>query len=96
VHDHASLAILAAAQGATASREVSGTAIRDNVRRVCQGDGEKVDNVADGLRLITAGRPVNFEGASGPCEFDERGDIRGTKFRYDQAEGGRFRMLELA
>jgi branched-chain amino acid transport system substrate-binding protein len=96
VHDHASLAILAAAQGATGSGEVSGTAIRDNVRKVCQGDGEKVDNVADGLRLIAAGRPVNFEGASGPCEFDERGDIRGTKFRYDQAEGGRFRMLELA
>jgi branched-chain amino acid transport system substrate-binding protein len=92
VHDHASMAILAAAQAG----EVTGTAIRDNVRKICQGDGEKVDNVTDGLRLIAAGRPVNFEGASGPCEFDERGDIRGTKFRYDIAEGGRFRMLELA
>jgi branched-chain amino acid transport system substrate-binding protein len=92
VHDHASMAILAAAQAG----EVTGTAIRDNVRKICQGDGEKVDNVTDGLRLIAAGRPVNFEGASGPCEFDERGDIRGTKFRYDVAEGGRFRMLELA
>lgn len=92
VHDHASMAILAAAQAG----EVTGTAIRDNVRKICQGDGEKVDNVTDGLRLIAAGRPVNFEGASGPCEFDDRGDIRGTKFRYDIAEGGRFRMLELA
>jgi branched-chain amino acid transport system substrate-binding protein len=92
VHDHASMAILAAAQAG----EVTGTAIRDNVRKICQGDGEKVDNVTDGLRLIAAGRAVNFEGASGPCEFDDRGDIRGTKFRYDIAEAGRFRMLELA
>jgi branched-chain amino acid transport system substrate-binding protein len=92
VHDHASMAILAAALAGDAS----GTAIRDNVRRISQGDGEKVDNVTDGLRLIAAGRAVNFEGASGPCEFDERGDIRGTKFRYEVAEGGRYRMLELA
>ncbi|NKC29320.1 ABC transporter substrate-binding protein [Falsiroseomonas selenitidurans] len=92
VHDHASLAILAAAKAA----EATGTGIRDAVRSICQGDGTKVDNVTDGLKLIAAGQAVNFEGASGPCEFDERGDIRGTKFRYDVAEGGRYRMLELA
>ncbi len=91
VHDHAVMAILAAATAG----EATGTAIRDNVRKISQGEGEKVDNVTDGLRLIAAGRPVNFEGASGPCEFDDRGDIRGTKFRYEVAEAGRFRMLEL-
>ena len=91
VTDHAAMAILAAAQAGDAS----GTAIRDNVRKICQGDGEKVTSVTEGLRLIAAGRPINYEGASGPCEFDEIGDIRGTKFRYEVAEGGRFRMLEL-
>jgi branched-chain amino acid transport system substrate-binding protein len=91
-NDHATLAILAAAQAGDAA----GTAIRDNVRRISQGNGEKVDNVTDGLRAIAAGRAVNFEGASGPVEFDERGDIRGTKFRFEQAEGGRFRVLEIA
>jgi branched-chain amino acid transport system substrate-binding protein len=91
-YDHASLAILAAAQAGDAS----GTAIRDNVRRISQGNGEKVDNVTDGLRAIAAGRAVNFEGASGPVDFDDRGDIRGTKFRFEQAEGGRFRVLEIA
>ena len=90
-HDHATLAILAAALAGDAS----GTAIRDHVRRISQGDGEKVDNVADGLRAIAAGRAVNFEGASGPVDFDERGDIRGTKFRFEVAENGRFRLLEL-
>jgi len=91
-HDHATLAILAAAQAG----DTGGVAIRDHVRRISQGDGEKVDNVADGLRAVAAGRAVNFEGASGPVEFDERGDIRGTKFRFEVAENGRFRLLELA
>jgi branched-chain amino acid transport system substrate-binding protein len=91
-NDHATLAILAAAQAGDAT----GVAIRDNVRRISQGSGEVVDNVTDGLRAIAAGRAVNFEGASGPVSFDERGDIQGTKFRYEVAEAGRFRMLELA
>jgi branched-chain amino acid transport system substrate-binding protein len=90
-YDHASLAILAAALAGDAS----GTAIRDNVRRISQGDGEKVDNVTDGLRAIAAGRAINYDGASGPVEFDERGDIKGTKFRFEVAEGGAFKVLEI-
>ena len=97
-NDHASLAILAAAQalagGAVPDAQL-GTAIRDNVRRISQGSGESVSSVAAGLAAINAGRAVNFDGASGPVSFDERGDIQGTKFRYEQADGGRFRLLEL-
>ncbi len=94
-HDHAALAILATAQAGDANPASLGTAIRDNVRRISAGGGELVDNVTDGLRAIAAGGPVNFEGASGPVDFDERGDIRGTKFRYERAEGGRFTLVEL-
>lgn len=90
-HDHAALAILAAAQAGDAS----GVAIRDNVRRIASGTGEVVDNVTDGLRLINAGRAVNFDGASGPVDFDERGDIRGTKFRFERAANGRFELMEI-
>jgi branched-chain amino acid transport system substrate-binding protein len=90
-NDHATLAILAAA----AAGDATGVVIRDNVRRISQGDGEKVDNVTDGLRALAAGRAINYEGASGPVEFDERGDIRGTRFRYERAANGRFELLEL-
>ena len=90
-YDHASLAILAAALAGDAS----GTSIRDNVRKISQGEGEKVDNVTDGLRAIAAGRAINYDGASGPVEFDERGDIKGTKFRFEVAEGGAFKVLEI-
>jgi branched-chain amino acid transport system substrate-binding protein len=91
-HDHATLAILAAA----AAGETSGTAMRDALRRISQGEGQKVTGAAEGLRLLADGKPINFEGASGPCDFDERGDITGTKFRFEQAEAGRFKVLELA
>jgi branched-chain amino acid transport system substrate-binding protein len=91
-HDHATLAILAAA----AAGDASGVAIRDHVRRISAGQGEAVDNVTDGLRALAAGRAINFEGASGPVDFDERGDIRGTKFRFERAAGGRFELMELA
>jgi branched-chain amino acid transport system substrate-binding protein len=90
-NDHAALAILAAA----AAGDAGGLAIRDTVRRISQGDGEKVDNVTDGLRALAAGRAINYEGSSGPVEFDERGDIRGTKFRFERAAGGRFELVEL-
>jgi branched-chain amino acid transport system substrate-binding protein len=90
-HDHATLAILAAAQAG----EATGVAIRDNVRRIASGAGEVVDNVTDGLRLINAGRAVNFDGASGPVDFDDRGDIRGTKFRFERAANGRFELVEI-
>ncbi|HEV7267931.1 MAG TPA: ABC transporter substrate-binding protein [Falsiroseomonas sp.] len=90
-NDHATLAILAAATAGDAS----GTAIRDNVRKISQGDGEKVSSVTEGLRAIAAGRAVNYEGSSGAVEFDDKGDIRGTKFRFEQAEGGSFKLLEI-
>jgi branched-chain amino acid transport system substrate-binding protein len=89
--DHATLAILAAA----AAGDASGTAIRDNVRRISQGDGEKVESVTDGLRALAAGRSINYEGSSGPLSFDQRGDIEGTKFRYERAANGRFELVEL-
>ncbi len=89
--DHATLAILAAA----AAGDAAGTAIRDNVRRISQGDGEKVESVTDGLRALAAGRAINYEGSSGPVSFDQRGDIEGTKFRYERAVNGRFELVEL-
>jgi len=89
--DHATLAILAAA----AAGDAAGTAIRDNVRRISQGDGAKVESVTDGLRALAAGRTINYEGSSGPVDFDARGDIQGTKFRYERAANGRFELMEL-
>jgi branched-chain amino acid transport system substrate-binding protein len=92
-HDHVSLVLLAIGQ---AKGEASGTAIRDNVRRISQGGGTKVESAAEGLKLIAQGKAVNLEGASGPCQFNEIGDILDTRFRYERAEKGKFTLLRIA
>src|SRR6185369_16716200 len=78
------------------AREATGTAIKDNIRKISQGTGAKVDNAVDGLKLLGQGKEINYEGASGPCDFTETGDILDTKFRYEQAEKGKLKLLRIA
>jgi branched-chain amino acid transport system substrate-binding protein len=84
--DWISLVTLAAAR----AKEATGTALRDTVRRVSQGDGEKVYTAIDGLKLLAAGKEINYDGASGPCDFDPIGDILSCKFRFDKVQKGAF------
>src|SRR5499427_2889819 len=91
-HDHASLMCLAIAR----AREATGTAIKDNLRKISQGPGIKVDSAVDGLKLLAQNKDINYEGASGPCDFTESGDILDTKFRYEQAEKGKLKLLKIA
>ncbi len=91
-NDHVSLVILAIAK----AREATGTAIRDNIRKISQGGGAKVDSAVDGLKLLVQGKDINYEGASGPCDFTDIGDILDTRFRYEQAEKGKFKVLKIA
>ena len=91
-HDQASLVILAIAK---AKGEATGTAIKDNVRKISQGAGVKVDNAVEGLKLLAQGKEINYEGASGPCDFTEIGDIIDCKIRFDVAEKGAFKLVKL-
>lgn len=84
-YDHASLAIMAMA----AAGNASGDSIRQSLRSVSQGEGETVDNAVDGLKIIVGGGAVNYSGASGPCDFDEIGDIVGTQFIFKKISGGK-------
>jgi branched-chain amino acid transport system substrate-binding protein len=92
VFDHVNLVLMAMA----AAGDATGQAIRDNIRRVSQGGGERVDNAVEGLRAIAAGRKVDYDGASGPCDFTDAGDIQDCKFRYEQVRAGRQTLLRIA
>ncbi len=81
-YDHASLAILAMAAG----KGDTGDTIRENIRSISQGDGKKVESAVDGLAAIDGG--INYSGASGPCDFDNIGDITGTQFVFKKISGG--------
>jgi branched-chain amino acid transport system substrate-binding protein len=90
--DWISLVTLAIAK----AKAATGTAIRDNVRKISQGAGSKVYSAVEGLALLGQGKEINYEGASGPCDFDAKGDILDCKFRYQIVEKGKFKFLKIA
>ena len=75
--------------------EASGTALRDKVREITNSTGEKVFTAVDGLAALKQGRQIKYEGASGPCVFTAIGDITDCKFRFNQADAGAFKLLEV-
>jgi len=90
--DWASLVSLTIAK----AKAASGTALKDNVRKISQGSGKKVYSAVDGLKELAAGGEINYEGASGPCDFTDIGDIIDCKFRYNKVEKGKFVLLKVA
>jgi ABC-type branched-subunit amino acid transport system substrate-binding protein len=76
--------------------EATGTAIRDNVKKVTQKGAPVVYTAIDGLKPIAEGKNVKYEGASGPCEFNEIGDITDCRFRFMKVEGGKLKFLKVA
>jgi branched-chain amino acid transport system substrate-binding protein len=92
IFDHANMVLMTIA----AAKDSSGTAIRDNVRKISQGGGKAVDNAVDGIKAIAAGEKVDYVGASGPCDFDDKGDILDCKFRYEQIKANKLTLLKIA
>ena len=70
-------AVILLALAAQQAGDDAGEAIAANMTSVSTG-GTKVTNYADGLAAITAGEDVDYDGFSGPIEFDENGDPTGA------------------
>lgn len=68
-YDAVVVAALAAMQGGSTDSDT----IRDNMQSVTEG-GEKCTAVADCIELLEAGEDIDYDGVSGPIEFDENGD----------------------
>ena len=53
---------------------------------VGNGPGEEVDDVVEALKLVRAGKAINFQGAGSTCDFTPNGDqlgiIRGRRWKY--------------
>jgi len=49
-----------------------------------------VTSAVEGLKALKDGaKALDYDGASGPCTFDEKGDVSEVKFRYDRVQGGK-------
>src|SRR5258707_4422127 len=92
VYDHVNLVLLAIAN----AKAATGEAIKGNIRKSAQGGGKSVDNAVDGIKAIAAGEKGDYTGASGPGDFDDKGDIPDCKFRYDQVKSGKFTLVKIA
>jgi branched-chain amino acid transport system substrate-binding protein len=95
VYDHVVMTALALAAAPNAAP--NGTTVRDGLRKVTQlPQGKAVDNPVDALKLLAGGSAINFDGASGPLEFAENGDVKGVFFRYEQAQKGKLVVTKVA
>jgi ABC-type branched-subunit amino acid transport system substrate-binding protein len=66
-------AVILAALAAEQAGKTDGTSIRDNMISVSSG-GTKCTTFADCKALIASGTDIDYDGVSGPVEFDANGD----------------------
>ena len=83
-------AVVLAALAAQAAGVATGTGIKSQITNVSlTGPGKvKVTDFASGLKALKAGKKINYDGQSGPVEFDKNGDPSGAFigiYRYGTA-----------
>jgi len=61
-----------------AAGKVDGEAIAQKIRYVANPPGITVYTYEDGIAQLLLGNDINYEGASGPCDFNDVGDIMGN------------------
>ena len=91
-YDAVMLTALAIEQAGSTDR----SKIRDALRQICCAPGEVIEpgEWAKAKADIAAGKNINYEGASGNCDFDEYGDVKGVYGHYI-VENGTFKLVEL-
>ncbi|HEY8369260.1 MAG TPA: amino acid ABC transporter substrate-binding protein, partial [Thermodesulfobacteriota bacterium] len=84
-YDQIQLVALAIEAAGTAS----GEAINRTMRQLSGPDGVVVINFEEGAKRLREGQRINYEGASGPIDFDEHGNISRGNFSVAKVEQGR-------
>jgi branched-chain amino acid transport system substrate-binding protein len=90
--DHMTLVGLALAAG---HGEASGTVIKDNLRAIANPPGTAVSSYDEGAKLLREGKKINYEGASGSCDFDAQGDILSRPFGAYQVRKGKVEQVAI-
>ncbi len=83
--DAVMLAFLAALQGHSASPN----AIKANLRSISGPPGVKVTylQLAKAIRLVLAGKPIDYQGVFGPVDYDSHGDVGAALFKIWKYNG---------
>jgi branched-chain amino acid transport system substrate-binding protein len=83
--DSVMLAFLAALQG----RSSSPNAIKANLRGISGPTGTPVSylNLAQGIKLVLAGKRIAYQGVWGPIDYDQNGDVGSSLFKVWSYDG---------
>jgi branched-chain amino acid transport system substrate-binding protein len=84
-YDHINLITLSLAAG----KVYTGTGIRDHLRTISNPPGVEVGSFQDGMKALKEGKKINYQGASGACDFDKKGDILSRPFSFSQIRNGK-------
>jgi len=78
-YDAVVVMVLAAYAAKAAGKDITPVTIRDHLREVTMPPGESIELGVDAfkraLALLSAGKKINYRGASGRLNFDEHGDV---------------------
>lgn len=61
-----------------AANDATGEGINANYKAIASPPGEVVYTFADGAKLLAEGKDINYEGISGPLDFDQYGNVAGS------------------
>ncbi len=73
--NHDQLNILALA--IEAAKSTKGSDIAAKIRLIADPPGQEVYDFASGATLLRQGKKINYQGASGPCDFDDNHNVAG-------------------
>ncbi len=88
--DAAALLVLAA----QAAKENTGVGIASKIREVSNAPGTEVTDVCEGLKLLKEGKDINFQGASGNVDVDEKGDVVGVYDVWTVGDDGKISVID--
>jgi branched-chain amino acid transport system substrate-binding protein len=63
---------------------------------VGNGPGQEVDDVVEALKLVRAGKAINFQGAGSTCDFTPNGDQLGRGMGQWIIRNGKSQFVEYA
>jgi branched-chain amino acid transport system substrate-binding protein len=84
-YDHINLVALSLWAG----KVYTGTGIRDHIRTISNPPGVEVGSFQEGMKGLREGKKINYQGASGAADFDEKGDILSRPFMFSQVKSGK-------
>ena len=91
-HDQIAIAALAMEK----AKSPMGVDFSKQIIAVGNGPGEQVDDIVEALKLVRAGKNVNFQGAGSTCDFTPNGDQQGRGMGQWIIQGGKQVFVEYA